>query len=146
MNFISRSAKSLAKEFKEFAVKGNVIDLAVGIIVGGAFSKIVSSLVADIITPLLGLALTNLDFKDLKLTLKPPVGANPALTLNYGMFVQNLIDFVIVAFAIFALVKAINALRKKKEAEPPAPPTPPKEQLLLTEIRDTLKEIQKTSR
>ncbi len=141
-NIITRSAKSLGKEFKEFAIKGNVIDLAVGILIGGAFGKIVSSLVADIITPLLGLALTTIDFKNLVIVLKPAVNGGSALTLNYGLFIQNLIDFLIVSFAIFTMVKAINSFRKKKEATP-QPPMPPKQEQLLTEIRDLIKDHKK---
>ncbi len=131
----------ILKEFKEFAIKGNVIDLAVGVIIGGAFGKIVSSLVADIVTPLLGLALRNIDFKNLQVVLRSAEGAAPALTLNYGMFIQNLIDFLIVSVAIFAVVKAINTFRKKREALPP--PMPPKQEQLLTEIRDILSDLKK---
>lgn len=144
-NVFTRTTKSLIKEFKEFAIKGNVIDLAVGILIGGAFGKIVSSLVADIITPLLGLALTTIDFKNLVVILKPAMNGNPPLTLNYGLFIQNLIDFVIVSLAIFAVVKAINSFRKKKEAAP-EPPTPPKQEQLLAEIRDILKDTKKIPR
>ena len=107
---------SVAKEFQEFAVKGNMIDMAVGIIIGGAFGKIVTSLVNDVIMPPLGMLLGKVDFKDLALTLKPAEGEAAAVTLNYGMFVQNVVDFLIVAIAVFAMVKVINGLRRKQEA------------------------------
>lgn len=116
------------KEFKEFAVKGNAIDMAVGIIIGAAFGKIVSSLVGDIIMPLIGILMGGVDFTGLKAEI---MGA----TVKYGMFIQNLIDFIIIAFAIFMMVRMINKL-KKKEEEKPAEPT--KEEALLTEIRDLL--------
>ena len=129
---------SFVKEFREFAVKGNVVDLAVGIIIGGAFGKIVSSMVADVVMPPIGLLLGGMDFSDLKLTLKEAVGQTPAVTLNYGVFIQHVVDFVIVAFAVFLLVKAINSLRRK-QAEAPAPALPSGEEKLLSEIRDILK-------
>lgn len=136
---------SLVKEFKDFINKGNVVDMAVGIIVGGAFGKIVSSLVADVIMPPIGLLLGGVNFTDIKLTLKDAVmdasGAvtTEAVVMNIGMFFQNLIDFLIIAFAIFMVVKGINNMRKKEEAKPAAPPAPSKEEVLLTEIRDLLK-------
>ncbi len=139
---------SFFKEFKEFAVKGNVIDLAVGVIIGGAFQKIVSSLVADIITPPLGLLIGGLNFKNLNLAIKPPIGDHPPVVLTYGNFIQNSIDFVIVALTIFLVIKLFNSLRRKKAADatpPPPPPAPTKEELLLTEIRDILKN-QKSAR
>ena len=131
------------KEFKAFALKGNVMDMAVGVIIGGAFGKIVTSLVNDVIMPPIGL-----DFTDLKLTLKQAVveaGAEvaPAVTLNYGAFIQQVVDFTILAFCVFMMVKVMNKLLKKEEAKPapaPAPPAPSKEEVLLTEIRDILKE------
>lgn len=132
---------SFAKEFKEFAVRGNVVDMAVGIIIGGAFGKIVSSLVADIIMPPIGLAIGGVDFSDLAVTLKAETEEAPAVLLRYGEFLQLSLNFLIVAFAVFLLVKGINYLRRK-EAEAPAPAAPPaptKEELLLTEIRDLLK-------
>ncbi len=129
----------MLKEFKEFAMKGNVIDLAVGIVIGAAFGKIVSSLVSDIIMPPIGLLVGGVNFTDLSITLKEAVGETPAVTLNYGNFIQVAFDFVIVAFAIFMLVKAINATKRKKEAAPAPPPAPSKEEVLLTEIRDLLK-------
>lgn len=130
---------SIIKEFKEFAVKGNVVDLAVGVIIGAAFGKIVTSLVADIIMPPLGLLLGGIDFKDKLIELKPAVGKTPAVNLNYGLFINNIIDFLIVAFAIFMVIKGINAMKRKEEVAPTvAPPPPSKEEVLLTEIRDLL--------
>lgn len=140
------------KEFKEFAVKGNVMDMAVGVIIGGAFGKIVTSVVNDIIMPPVGLLIGGVDFSDMKLTMKQAVldaageVVTPAVTWNYGAFIQQVVDFTILAFCVFILVKAINTLNKKKKEEPapapaPAPePEPTKEELLLTEIRDLLKE------
>lgn len=131
---------SMLQEFKTFAVKGNMVDMAVGIIIGAAFGKIISSLVADVIMPPLGMLLGGMDFKAFSFTLQQATETAPAVTLNYGMFLQTLCDFLIIAFAIFLMVKAINALRKKEEAKP-APPTPPsKEEILLGEIRDLLKQ------
>lgn len=134
----------LAKEFKDFAMRGNVVDMAVGIIIGGAFGKIVSSLVTDVIMPPIGLLIGGVDFGDLKITLKQATvdaagNAVAAVTLNYGAFIQTAIDFTIVAFAIFMMIKAMNSLKKKEEEKPSAPPAPPKEEVLLTEIRDLLK-------
>ena len=129
---------SILKEFKEFAVKGNVIDLAVGVIIGAAFGKIVSSLVTDIIMPPIGLLLGGLDFKDIKIHLKPAVGKNPEVTMNIGVFINTAIDFVIVAFVIFMAIKGINALKRKQEEAPAAAPAPTNEEVLLTEIRDLL--------
>ena len=130
---------SMIKEFKEFAIKGNMIDMAVGIIIGAAFGKIVSSLVKDVIMPPLGILIGGVDFKDLAVTLKEAAGDAPAVTLNYGMFIQTCVDFLIVAFAIFMAVKVINVLKKKEEAKPAEPPKPSREEELLTEIRDLLK-------
>ncbi|MBQ2554184.1 MAG: large-conductance mechanosensitive channel protein MscL [Prevotella sp.] len=124
------------KEFKEFAMKGNVLDMAVGVIIGGAFGKIVSSLVDDVLMPLVGKITGGIDFTKLSLTLGE--GDNAA-TLNYGMFIQNVVDFLIVAFCIFLMLKAINKFNKKKEEEPAAAPEPTNEEKLLTEIRDLLK-------
>ena len=123
------------KEFKAFISKGNVIDLAVGVIIGGAFGKIVSSLVNDVIMPFIGIILGGLNFTELKLT----VGEE---SIAYGLFIQSIVDFFIIALCIFVIVKLINRIRRKKEAEPVKviePPTPSKEELLLTEIRDILK-------
>lgn len=131
---------SIAKEFREFAVKGNVVDMAVGIIIGAAFGKIVSSFVGDVIMPPIGLLLGGVDFTDLVIVLKEAVGEAPAVTLSYGKFIQTVVDFTIIAFAIFIAVKAINTIKRKEEEKPPAaPPAPSKEELLLTEIRDILK-------
>ena len=130
----------ILKEFKEFAVKGNVIDMAVGIIIGAAFGKIVSSFVADVVTPPIGMLLGGVDFSNLAITLKAAADDAPAVVLSYGKFIQTMVDFTIIAFAIFMAIKAINTL-KRKEQEAPAPPTEPtKEEQLLTEIRDLLKE------
>ena len=130
---------SVLKEFKEFAMRGNVIDLAIGIVIGAAFGKIVTSLVADLIMPPLGLLIKGVNFTDLKVVLKAAVGETPAVTLNYGNFLQVIFDFLIVAFAIFLLIKGINRLKKKEEAKPAAPATPSNEEKLLMEIRDLLK-------
>jgi len=129
----------ILKEFKEFAAKGNVVDMAVGIIIGGAFGKIVSSLVADVIMPPLGIMLGGVNFSHLQITLREAAGSAPAVTLNYGSFIQSVVDFLIVAFAIFMLIKTMNTLRKKAEAAPAAPPAPSRESVLLCEIRDILK-------
>ena len=128
--------KSFIDEFKKFAMRGNVIDMAVGIIIGAAFGKIVDSLVKDIMMPPIGLLLGKVDFSDLKLYLTH--GENP-VTVNYGLFINALISFLIVAFAIFMAIKLINKLNRKKE-EPAAAPAPTKEEVLLAEIRDLLKE------
>jgi large conductance mechanosensitive channel len=131
---------SIIKEFREFAVRGNVVDMAVGIIIGAAFGKIVSSLVADVVTPPLGLAIGGVDFSSLAFTLNSAVeGGAPAVVLSYGKFIQALFDFTIVALAVFLLVKGINTLKRKEEAKPAAPAAPTREELLLTEIRDLLK-------
>ena len=130
----------MMQEFKEFAVKGNVVDMAVGIIIGAAFGKIVSSFVGDVIMPPIGVLLGGVDFSDLAFTVKEAVGEAPAVIISYGNFVQTLIDFTIIAFAIFMVIKALNSLKKKEEAAPKAPPEPSKEEELLAEIRDLLKE------
>ena len=136
----------IVQEFKDFAMKGNVVDMAVGIIIGGAFGKIVSSIVNDIIMPPIGLLMGGTNFSNLKWIMKPAevdavTGAvtKEAATLNYGQFIQTTVDFLIVAFAIFILIKAMNNLKKKEVAKPAAPPIPPKEEILLTEIRDLLR-------
>ena len=133
------------QEFKTFAIRGNVVDMAVGIVIGAAFGKIVSSIVADVIMPPIGVLIGGVDFSKLSITLKAAVpatadtAAKAAVTLNYGNFIQTIIDFTIIAFAIFLLVKGINAL-KRREAEKPAPPAPPSaEVVLLTDIRDILR-------
>jgi large conductance mechanosensitive channel len=129
----------LLDEFKAFAMKGNVVDMAVGIIIGAAFGKIVSSIVSDIIMPPLGLLIGGVNFTDLKWVMKAATDTAPAVTWNYGNFLQVCFDFLIVAIAVFLLIKAINAAKKKEEAAPSAPPEAPKEEVLLTEIRDLLK-------
>ena len=129
----------MLKEFKEFAMKGNVVDLAIAVIIGGAFGKIVTSFVNDIIMPPIGLLLGGVDFGDLKLQLIEAVGEVPAVTLNYGAWINTVIDFLIVALVIFLVIKALSTLKKKEaEAPAPAPPAPTKEETLLTEIRDLL--------
>lgn len=127
---------SFLKEFKTFAMRGNVIDLAVGVVVGGAFGKIVSSLVANIITPVIGVLVGGVDFKNLKLVIKD--GETP-VTLDYGIFFQHIFDFIIIAFAIFMFIKALNRFQRKEEAQPAAPAPTPADIVLLTEIRDLLK-------
>lgn len=132
-------------EFKEFAMKGNVVDMAVGVIIGGAFGKIVSSLVNDVVMPLVGLATGGLDFKEHKLILKDAVMngeeiVTPEVAMTWGVFVQNIVDFLIVAFYIFVAIRFMNRFKKKVEETPAAPPAPTKEEMLLTEIRDLLKQ------
>lgn len=131
---------SFVKEFREFAVKGNVVDMAVGIIIGTAFGKIVSSLVSDIVTPPLGYLIGGVDFTELAVTLPALKEGAEDVTIRYGVFLQATFDFIIVALAIFLLVKAINRLRRTEEAKPAAPPAPPREEVLLEEIRDLLKQ------
>ncbi|HSC69452.1 MAG TPA: large-conductance mechanosensitive channel protein MscL [Cellvibrio sp.] len=130
---------SILKDFRDFAVRGNVVDLAVGIIIGAAFGKIVSSVVADVIMPPIGLLIGGVDFSDLVITLKEAQGAAPAVVISIGKFLQTIIDFTIIAFAIFMLVKVINKVNAKKEAAPAAPTA---QEILLTEIRDLLKQQQ----
>ena len=140
----------MLKEFKEFAVRGNVVDMAVGIIIGAAFGKIVDSLVKDVIMPPIGLLLGKVDFSNLFVVLREGAAAGPyvsvegaqkagAVTLNYGLFINTAISFVIVAFAVFLLIRAINQLKKKEEAKPAAPAAPAEEVVLLRQIRDALK-------
>jgi large conductance mechanosensitive channel len=131
---------SMISEFKEFAVKGNVIDMAVGIIIGAAFGKIVSSLVGDVIMPPIGAVMGGVDFSNLSVVVQEAVGKKPAVLINYGKFLQTVIDFVIIAFSIFVAVKAMNAL-KKKEAAPVEPAAPTNQEILLGEIRDLLKDM-----
>lgn len=133
---------SFFKEFRDFAMRGNVVDLAVGVIIGAAFGKIVSSLVANIIMPPLGLLIGGVDFKQFKWILKPGQGDTPPVVMEYGIFLQNIFDFIIIAFAIFIAIKLMNKLHKKKEVEKPAA-KPSAEATLLTEIRDLLKENNK---
>lgn len=130
----------IVQEFKEFAVKGNVVDMAVGIIIGGAFGKIVSSFVGDVIMPPIGVMLGGVDFSNLAITVKEAAGEIPAVVIGYGKFIQTVIDFAIIAFAIFIAIKAINSLKRKEEQTPQAPPEPSTQEVLLTEIRDLLKE------
>lgn len=140
---------SIIKEFKEFAVKGNMIDMAVGIIIGAAFGKIVSSLVSDVIMPPLGVLIGGVDFSDLAIVLREavvstdPTLARDAVVLSYGKFIQSILDFIIVAFAIFMGVKVINRLKREEAAAPEAPAAPTADQQLLTEIRDLLREQNK---
>jgi len=135
----------MIKEFKEFAMRGNVMDMAVGIIIGAAFGKIVSSLVADVIMPPIGLLMGGVDFADKTLVLKDAVAATetlaatPAVELKYGMFINTVLDFIIVAFAIFMMIKLMNKMMRKKAAEPAPPPGPTPDQKLLTEIRDAIR-------
>jgi len=128
----------MMQEFKTFAMKGNVVDMAVGIIIGAAFGKIVSSFVADVIMPPIGLLIGGVDFSSLAITLKQAVGETPAVTVGYGKFMQTVIDFVIIAFAIFIVIKGMNSLKRKEEKAPASPP-PSKQEILLAEIRDLLK-------
>lgn len=130
---------SMMSEFKEFAMKGNVVDLAVGVIIGGAFGKIVSSFVADVIMPPIGMILGGVDFKTLALVLKPAEGKAEAVMLNYGNFIQAVVDFTIVAFVIFMVIKGMNSLKKQEAAAPVAPPPPSAQEVLLTEIRDAIR-------
>ena len=129
----------MMSEFKDFAMRGNVVDMAVGIVIGGAFGKIVSSFVADVLMPPIGLAMGGVDFTDLALTLKEASGEAGAVLLKYGVFVQTVVDFIIIAFAIFMVVKAMNSLKNEEPEPEPAPPEPSKEEVLLTEIRDALR-------
>ena len=141
----------MLNEFKKFAMRGNVVDMAVGIIMGAAFGSIVKSLVDDVIMPPIGLLLGNVDFSDLFIVLKQGLTAGPyetlamakeagAVTLNVGVFINTIISFLIVAFAVFLLVRSINRLKKREEEKPAAPPAPTKQEVLLAEIRDILKE------
>jgi large conductance mechanosensitive channel len=130
----------LIKEFKEFAMHGNVVDMAVGIIIGGAFGKIVTSLVTDLLMPPIGMLLGGVDFKNLMVTLKPASNDIPAVAIRYGMFINTIIDFLIVSFSIFMAVKLMNNLKKKEAAVPTVePPKPTVQEVLLAEIRDILK-------
>lgn len=131
---------SILNEFKSFAMRGNVVDMAVGVVIGGAFGKIVSSLVANIITPALGVVVGGVKFDHLKVVIKESTDpAIAAVSIDYGIFLQTIFDFVIVAFAIFSVIKLMNSLKKKEEAAPATPIAPPADVVLLTEIRDLLK-------
>lgn len=129
----------MMSEFKDFAMRGNVVDMAVGIVIGGAFGKIVSSFVADVLMPPIGLALGGVDFSNLAVTLQEAQDGAEAVMLKYGLFIQTVVDFVIIAFAIFMVVKAMNSLKKEEPAAEKAPPEPSAEEVLLTEIRDALR-------
>ena len=128
---------SIIKEFRDFAIRGNVVDMAVGVVIGAAFGKIVSSLVGDVIMPPIGVLLGGVDFSDLAFTLKDAAAGAPAVVVSYGKFIQTMIDFSIISFAIFMVVKVLN---KIKRTEPPAPAAPNQQELLLAEIRDLLKQ------
>jgi large conductance mechanosensitive channel len=130
---------SMMQEFKKFAMRGNVVDMAVGIVIGGAFGRIVSSLVADVIMPPIGLLLGGVDFSELLVTLQRATEETAAVTINYGVFIKTIVDFIIIAFAIFMVIKWMNSLKRKEEEKPAAPPAPPKQEVLLEEIRDLLK-------
>lgn len=130
---------SMLKEFKDFAVKGNVVDMAVGIVIGAAFGKIVSALVAGVLMPPIGVLLGGVDFSSLAYIVKEASGDAPAVVISYGMFIQTIIDFTIIAFAIFMVVKGINSLKKKEAAAPKETPKPSAQETLLMEIRDLLK-------
>ena len=134
--------KKFFEEFKTFITRGNVIDMAVGVIVGGAFTAIVNSLVKDVVTPFIGVLTGGVDFTQMKYVITPAVGETPEVAILYGNFINQVINFLILAFVVFSVVKVINSLRRKKEeapAEPPAPPAPAEDIVLLTEIRDLLK-------
>ena len=131
---------SFLSDFRKFAMRGNVVDMAVGIIIGGAFGKIVSSLVADVIMPPIGLLLSGVNFADLSVTLKQATETDPAVVISYGKFIQTVVDFIIIAFSIFAVIRVMSKLEKKKEEAPATPPAPSKEEMLLTDIRDLLKQ------
>ena len=130
---------SMVREFKEFAVKGNVVDMAVGIIIGAAFGKIVSSFVGDVVMPPIGVLLGGVDFSHLSIIVKEAVDGKPAVVIAYGKFLLAIMDFLIIALVIFMAVKGINSLKRKEAVAPEVPPVPSKEEMLLTEIRDILK-------
>lgn len=140
VSLLEDNIMGMMKEFKEFAVRGNVVDMAVGIIVGAAFGKIVSSFVGDVVMPPIGVLLGGVDFSALAITVKEAAGSAPAVVISYGKFIQTVIDFTIIAFVIFMAVKAINTLKKKEEEAPKSAPEPSAEEVLLGEIRDLLKE------
>src|SRR5690554_3070684 len=129
----------MLKEFKKFAIRGNVIDLAVAVIIGGAFGKIVSSFVNDIVMPLIGVILGGVNFKELAWVLVEATDEVEAVAVRYGLFIQNIIDFVIIAFVIFLMIRLINSMKKKEEEAPSTPPAPEPTVVLLEEIRDLLK-------
>jgi large conductance mechanosensitive channel len=129
----------MRKEFKNFVLKGNILDLAVAVIMGAAFNKIVSSFVNDVIMPPIGVLLGGVDFKDLKFAIQDESGDVAAVTINYGSFIQTIIDFIIIGFVVFMVIRTYNRMQKKKEEAPAAPAAPPKQEVLLEEIRDLLK-------
>jgi len=129
----------MMKEFKEFAMKGNVMDMAIGIIIGGAFGKIISSFVSEVLMPPIGMLLGGVDFSKLSWVVQEATETAEAVTINYGMFINTVVDFVIIAFAIFMVIKGMNSAKKKEEEKPAESPKPSKEEVLLTEIRDALK-------
>ncbi len=129
----------MMKEFKDFAMKGNVIDMAVGIVIGGAFGKIIGSLVTDVIMPPIGILLGGVDFASLMIILKEATAETEAVAISYGVFFNTVIDFIIIAFAIFMVVRMMNNMKKKEEEKPAEPPKPSNEEILLTEIRDQLR-------
>ena len=131
----------LVDEFKAFIMRGNVVDMAVGVIIGGAFGKIVTSLVNDIFMPIIGMILGNVNFSSLEIKLGEPVEGVEQAAIKYGMFIQEIVNFIIIAFCIFMFIKLINRIQKKKEEAPAAAPEPTKEEVLLTEIRDALNKI-----
>ena len=130
---------SIVKEFKEFAMRGNVVDMAIGIIIGSAFGKIVTSLVNDVIMPPIGLLLGGIDFNGFAVTLKAAAGDAPAVAIRYGTLINVVVDFLIVAFVLFMVIKLMNTLKAKKEAAPPSPAKPSNQEVLLAEIRDLLR-------
>lgn len=130
---------SLLKEFRDFAMRGNAVDMAIGIVIGAAFGKIVDALVSQILMPPIGLLIGGMDFSELAIQLKAKTDAEPAVVLGYGVFINTVINFVIIAWALFMVMKAMNAALRKQAAAPPPPPAPSKTEVLLTEIRDALK-------
>ncbi len=140
MDGAAKESKKFWDDFKKFAFKGNIVDLALAVVIGGAFGKIVSSLVGDIIMPLVGMMIGNIDFKDLSFTIPTVIEGVKGATLNYGMFIQNVIDFMLVALSMFMVIKLLAKLQRKKEEVPTPPAEPSTEEKLLTEIRDILKE------
>ena len=139
-NFYKSEVKNMIKEFKEFISRGNVMDLAVGVIIGGAFGQIIASLVDNILMPIIGILLGGVNFTELKYVITPAVGDTVESAILYGQFIQSLVDFLIIAFSIFMIIKAINKVKKPKPVEEPVAEEPSKEEVLLTEIRDLLKE------
>lgn len=131
---------SLMREFREFAIKGNVVDMAVGVIIGAAFGKIVSSLVADVVMPPIGALLGGVDFSHLAIVVKEGANGQPPVLISYGKLIMAIIDFIIIAFVVFLGIKALNSMRREEAKAPAAPPAPTKDQALLAEIRDLLKE------